>query len=84
MPLVAQNVNRHTHEMKRAQRVMESRVVGARIHIISQAELGDPAQALEVRMLNQIEYQLVRNRDESVNRVVENLVFIENGQVERI
>lgn len=70
--------------MQCAQGVVKARVIGARIHIVGQAQLSDSAQALKIRMLNQVKYQLVGNRDESVNRIVENLVFVEGRQAERI
>lgn len=51
-----------------------------RIHIIGKPKLIDSAQALKVRMLNKVKNQLEWNRNETVNRVVENLVFVNKRQ----
>lgn len=52
----------------------------ARIHIVGKPKLVDSAQALKIRMLNKVKNQLKWYRDETVNRVVENLVFVDERQ----
>lgn len=59
---------------------MKARVVGTGINVIGQSELRDSAQPLKIRMLNEVENQVKGNGDEAVNRVVENLMFIERWQ----
>lgn len=66
--------------MHRTERVVKARVVGTGINVIGQSELRDSAQPLKIRMLNEVENQVKGNGDEAVNRVVENLMFIERWQ----
>lgn len=66
--------------MHRTERVVKARVMGTGINVIGQTELRDSAQPLKIRMLNEVENQVKRNGDEAVNRVVENLMFIERWQ----
>jgi len=67
----------------RTKRVVKARVVGTGINVIGQPELRDSAQPLKIRMLNEVENQVKGNGDEAVNRVVENLMFIERWQWKR-
>jgi hypothetical protein len=41
-----------------------------------QPQLRDPAQALNERMIHQIECEFVLNGDESVDRIVQDFVFV--------
>jgi len=49
----------------------------AGVNQVRHAQLFDIAQTLKVRMLNKVKYQLGRDTDEPVNRVVNDLLFIQ-------
>lgn len=57
--------------------MMKTRVQRTRIDIITQAQLLYPAQPLKVAVFHNIEYQLVRNGDEPIHRVVEYFAFVQ-------
>ena len=81
--LGSEHFQSHAHQMHRAQRMMKPGVVSARVNIIGKPKLGDPAKTLEVGMFNEIEDQLMRDTDKTVNGVIENLVFVDGGQALR-
>lgn len=62
---------------------MKARMMRARINVVGKPKLVDSAQPLKIRMLNQVENQLKGNGDETVNRVVENFVFVDERQNSR-
>jgi len=49
---------------------------GTRVNEICQAQLFYATQPLEIRMFNDFIYQIIRYRNESVYRVVDDFVFI--------
>ncbi len=49
---------------------------GTRVDVMREPHLFDPAQTLEVWMFDQVEDQLSRNRDETIYRIVQNLLLI--------
>lgn len=55
---------------------MESRMFCAWKNKGKKSGLGNPSESLEIRMFYDIEQNLVRNFDKTVNRVVDNLEFI--------
>jgi ribonuclease D len=59
--------------------MMEARVVGAGIYEVAQAQLLDPAQALHVRMLEDIKNNFVRQRNKTVNWVVNDFLLVITG-----
>ena len=48
---------------------------------MGQSQLANTTQSLKPGMLNQIEYYSIRNRYETVDRVVENLLLLQSGTV---
>ena len=74
--LAPQQLNAATHEVHGAEAVGKTGVVGARIHQIGHADLLDASKALEIRMFDDIEMQFIRNADEAIDGVVEDLLFV--------
>jgi hypothetical protein len=64
------------HEVHGTQNMMEARVVGAGIYEVAQAQLLDPAQALHVRMLEDIKNNFVRQRNKTVDWVVYDFLLV--------
>ena len=62
--------------MQRSNGVMKAVVHGTGIHQMRQPQLRDPAQALNERVIHQIECEFVLNGDESVDRIVQDFVFV--------
>ena len=50
-------------------------VQGSGINKIRQPQLLDPAQALKVGVLKQLEHQFIRHRNETVNGIIEDLML---------
>ena len=69
------------HEMHGAQYMMEARVVGTWIYEVAQAQLLDAAQALQVRMLEDIENNFVRQRNKTIDWVVYDFLLVIRGCV---
>jgi hypothetical protein len=61
--------------MHGAQCVMKPRVVRPRIHQIRKAQLRNAPQSLKIGMFNQVENQLARQGDKTVNGVVKDFSF---------
>ena len=72
-PQVFENAS---HQMHRAKRMLETRVHGARINVIRQSKLFDMPQPLKVRMWNNVEDQVAWNGDETIDRIVDDFLFI--------
>ncbi len=77
MPFRPQYVNRLPHEMHGANRMIKSCVARSGINKFAEPELPYPAQALKPGMLNDVEYDFEGNGNKSVNRVVNELSFIQ-------
>lgn len=75
--LEPQHLHGFLHQVHTAQRMVEPRMVRARIDQIRQTHLRNPSQSLEIFVLYQVIDQFVGQSDEAVNRVVENLEFID-------
>jgi len=75
--LVAQRLNRHTHQVHCAQRMMETGMQRPRINQVGHTQLFNITQSLEIWVLNQIKYQFGWDTDKTVNRVVNDLLFIQ-------
>lgn len=60
---------------------METRVVGAWIYEVAQAQLLDSAQALQVRMLEDVENNFVRQRNKTIDWVVYDFLLVIRGGV---
>ncbi|GGD38463.1 hypothetical protein GCM10011361_02000 [Muriicola marianensis] len=58
------------HQVHAAQGVVKAGVVGPRKHKVGHAHLGDPSQALEIRMGNEIKKPVGGNSNKSVNWIV--------------
>ena len=74
--LAPQQLYAATHEVHGAETVGESGVVGTGIHEVGHADLLDASKALEIRMFDDVEMQLVRDADEAIDGVVEDLLFV--------
>jgi hypothetical protein len=61
--------------------MMETRVVGAWIYEVAQAQLLDSAQALQVRMLEDVENNFVRQRNKTIDWVVYDFLLVIGGCV---
>ena len=57
--------------------MVETRVVGTRVHIVAHAQLLDAAQALKVAVFDKIVDDFVADCNKSVHWVVEYLSFID-------
>jgi hypothetical protein len=55
---------------------MKTGVQSTWINKMCEAELFDSSQTLKIRMFDQIEMQFVRNTDKSVNRIIEDFLFV--------
>jgi hypothetical protein len=64
------------HEVKGTEGVMKTRMIGTGIYIAAKAQLLDAPETLEIRMLYDIEYELMRNGDKAMHRVVKYLALI--------
>lgn len=62
--------------MHRSNRVQESRMHSPRVHEITQAELSDTRKPLHIWMLQYVEEQIIRNRQEAEDRIVNYLTFV--------
>ena len=69
-----QNLDRLGHEVKSPQGMVKTGMQCPRIHVMRKANLLDPPQTLEIRVLNQVENDAVRHRDKAVNGVIEDFV----------
>lgn len=67
--------------MHRSDGVMKPCVRSSRENQAEQAGLPDSPQPLEVRMLDNIEQDFVRNPDEAVYRVVDDFEFVQRGKI---
>jgi hypothetical protein len=56
--------------------MMKASVVGARIYISAEAKLLDAAYALEIWMLDNVKYQLMRNGNKTMHGVIEYLALV--------
>ena len=74
--LVLERAQGQRHEVHGPQRVVEARVQRPRVHKTREAELLDAPQPLEIRVFDEVKQELRRDGNETVNRVVENLLFI--------
>ena len=57
--------------------MMETGMKGAGVNKVGHAQLFDITQALKIRVLYQVKYQPRRDADKPVNRVVNDLLFIQ-------
>ncbi len=64
--------------MHGAQRMMKPGMQSARVNKIAEAQLFYIPQPLKVRMLNQVMDQITLYGDESVDRVVNDFLFIQS------
>jgi hypothetical protein len=76
MSFHSKNVDGLSHQVQGTDRVLESRVLRPRVHIMCEPELLDPPQSLKVPVLNEVEDQIGGNGNESVNRIIENFTLI--------
>ena len=70
----AQHVDGLGHQVKGTQGVVKTRVQCPRVNIVRQTDLFDAPQALKIGVLNEIENDAIRHRDESINGVIEDFV----------
>jgi hypothetical protein len=69
------------HEVHSAQNMMKTRMIGARVNEVTQAQLLNATQALKVRMLENIENNFVWQRNKTVNWVVYNFLLVIRGGI---
>ena len=69
-------LNGTTHQVHGTKAMGKSSVVGTWIHQIGHTDLFDAPKSLEIRVLDDVEMQLVGDADEAVNGVVENFLFV--------
>lgn len=81
MPFAAYAIDRLGHEVHGAQHMMKTRVVGTRINQMTQAQLLNATQALQVRMLEDIENNFVGQRNKTVDWVVYDFLLVVRGCV---
>ena len=79
--LAAQQLDGASHEVHGTKAMRKTRVVGSGIHQIGHADLFDTPKPLEIRMFDNVEMQFVRNADETVNRVVEDFLFVRGSHL---
>ncbi len=79
MTLALQYGDGPLHQMHGAQGMVEAGVVGPWIHQGTQAQLTNTAQSLEVGMLNEVKNSFCRNRNETVDRIVEEFELVRFG-----
>ena len=60
---------------------MKTRMIGARVNEVTQAQLLNATQALKVRVLENIENNFVWQRNKTVNWVVYNFLLVIRGGV---
>jgi hypothetical protein len=65
--------------MNGAQGMLKAGMGGTRINKTGEAQLFDPSQALQVRMLEQIEDEISGDDDEPMNRIIDNFAFVDDG-----
>jgi len=70
-----------THEVHCTQSVLKPGMIGSGVNKVSQSQLTDVAKSLKYGMLYQIEKKIVVDRDESVNGIVNDLVFLSGTQL---
>ena len=56
--------------------MVKAGVYGTGVYVIAQSQLLNTAQALKIRMLDYIKYQLVRYGNKAIHRVVEYFAFV--------
>jgi len=60
----------------RTEGMLEPRMLRRGIGVMGEAELQDPSQPLEIRVLDHIEDQRIGDRNETVYRVVDDLLLV--------
>lgn len=63
--------------MHSTQSMMESSMVGTRVYQFCQAHLLDSSESLKIGVIDDVKYQLTPYGDEPINRVVDNLSFVQ-------
>lgn len=76
MPLASNDLYRQIHEVHGAQNVVKTCVQSPGIHQMRHAKLLDAPKTLHVRVFYEVKNELVGYGNESVNRIVENLLFV--------
>ena len=79
MVFVAQRFDSHSHQVHGAERVMKTGMQRAGIYQVRHAQLLNVPQPLKIGMFNKIEYQLRRDTDKAVNRIVNYFLFVQYG-----
>lgn len=64
--------------MHGSKRMVEPTMNSTGINIVRHSHLRNPTQSLEIRMLHQLPNQIVRYGDETMNGVIEDLIFAQN------
>lgn len=71
MPFRPKYLDSLSHQVHGAKRMMEPCMQCARINQVRHAKLPDPAQPLEIWMLDQQEHPLTGEPNESIDRVID-------------
>jgi hypothetical protein len=60
-----------------AKSMMEARVMRPRINQLCKPHLFDAPKSLEIRVIDDVENQLISDGDEPVDRIIDNLPFVQ-------
>ena len=71
------------HQMRGPQCMMESMMMSPGIHQAGQTQLRYAAQALEIRVLDDIEDELIGYGNKAIDRIVQDFALIHDGYVQR-
>lgn len=77
MPFIAKGFNSRAHEVHGTQGMMKAGMQCAGINQVRHAQLFNVTKPLKTGVFNQIVHQFRRDGDKSVNRVVNDLLFIQ-------
>ena len=78
--LALQGFNSEAHQVHGTQSMVKACVQGTWINQVRHAQLFDVAQPLKIRMLHQVEYQFGWDADKTVNRIVDNFLFVQDEE----
>jgi hypothetical protein len=67
------------HQVQGPQGVVKTSMERTGVNVVRQADLLDASQPLKVRMLHQVKQDTIRNTDETINRIIEDLVGLFHG-----
>jgi hypothetical protein len=80
MAFQAEGFNGQPAQVECAKGMRKAGMQSPGVYQVGKAQLLDAPKPLKIRVLDQVEYQVVRNGNETINRVVEYFAFVDEGR----